>query len=170
MEDGGLLEEIYEGIAFLEDALGFLSPYAPTPPEVIDAIVSLARTVARPSDGRQLVVYEPGCGRGVAAKRLSEALGAYYVCLELDEGNAVEAREECRKSRVGHLVEVVQGDLRHFWLRRVDLVYAYLLSHAVRVLEENLRDTVIISLDYRGEREPVLEVNRSYHTLYVIRV
>lgn len=167
-----LLGEIYAAIAVLEDSLGFLSPYAPTPEQVMPRLVeTIDRLLASKVQGRQPVLYEPGCGRGVVAAKLAESLVSkpYYLCLELDEGNVEEARRTCHGRGVDYLVDIVQGDLRSFRPRRVDAVYAYLLPGAVKVLEEELpQGTIIVSLDYTGSKPPMEKYSIAYHEIYVI--
>ena len=159
-----------EALALFNEIQSYLAPYEPTPQEALEPIIDTLKKLLREANKRkQPIVYEPGCGKGIAASKIAPQLDAYYLCLEIDKNNVKKAREKCRDS--GYLVEVIQGDLASFYARRIDAVYAYLLPVAIELLEKVLEPgTPIVSLDYYGSLEPVEEIELKGGTLYIIRV
>ncbi|MET1100902.1 MAG: class I SAM-dependent methyltransferase [Pyrodictiaceae archaeon] len=167
--DEDIIQRLYSFLALVEESTGYLSPYAPTPRDVVDDVVRLIAGLIN-NETRQPILYEPGCGKAHVALELSKRLGGYTVCLEIDEELAKEAHRRVLSSKEV-LTEVVIGDLRYFNLRRLDLVYAYLLSYPVMLLEKLLpRGSRIVSLDYLGSKKPTTIVDLGYHKLYVIEI
>ncbi len=152
---------------------GSLSPYVPTLESYIPLMVDYAEALAAGrGSGRQPVYYEPGCGAGhVAAEAASR--GMHAVCLELDEGLALEA---ARRLRSSPNADVVVGDLSSFRPRRADVAYAYLLPRAVSALLKALEGlrVPIVSLDYPAEDEweeawRLAKLEVGYRHVYIYR-
>ncbi len=146
----------------------YVAPFVPTPPRVIRELKRLAQYLLRDAD-KQPIVYDGGCGNGIVAVALAEALQGYTICLELNTLRAEEAHATVRRRRVAHLVDVVVGDVLSFRLRRVSLAYTFLMpepmDHVAEVLPPG---AILVSLDFPTTRLPqVTAIDVGVHTLYV---
>ena len=146
----------------------YVAPFVPTPPRVLRELRRLVSYLLRDAH-RHPVLYDCGCGNGVAAAALAEAAQGYTVCLELNELRAYEALETVRRRRLDHLVDVVVGDVLSFKARRVDLAYAFLMPEPMDVLADVLpAGTVLVSLDFPTTRlREVTSISVGVHTLFV---
>jgi SAM-dependent methyltransferase len=79
--------------------------YVPTPPEVVDAMLTLGRVTARD------VVYDLGSGDGRIVITAAQKYGARGVGVELDRALVAEAVENADKAGVADRVAFRQGDL-----------------------------------------------------------
>jgi precorrin-6B methylase 2 len=95
-------------------------PYVPTPQEVVDAMLDLARV------GRNDVVYDLGCGDGrivvSAARRGARATG-----VDLNPVRLAEARTNARQAGVETRVTFKEGDLYQADVSPATVVTLYLL-------------------------------------------
>lgn len=121
--------------------------YVPTPPAVVDAMLSLAKV--GPTD----VVYDLGAGDGrivIAAVKAFHAARA--VGVELDPQRLQEARRNAEAQGVADRVQFIQGDLFEVDLSEATVVTLYLLPAINRRLEPRLRrlraGTRIVSHNY----------------------
>jgi precorrin-6B methylase 2 len=95
--------------------------YVPTPQEVVDGMLKLARV------GKNDVVYDLGCGDGrivVSAARL----GARAVGIDIDPIRIREATENIRVAGVGDRAKLIEGDLFATDISEATVVTLYLLS------------------------------------------
>lgn len=95
--------------------------YVPTPQEVVDGMLKLARV------GRNDVVYDLGCGDGrivVTAARM----GARAVGIDIDPIRIREATENIRVAGVGDRAKLIEGDLFATDISEATVVTLYLLS------------------------------------------
>ena len=83
-------------------------PWVPTNEEVIEKLVELLRESVRKL-GPGLFV-DIGCGDGRVAVAVARELQIPTLCVELKPELALRAKTRAERERVGHLVEVVQGD------------------------------------------------------------
>ncbi len=146
----------------------YVAPFVPTPPRVLRELRKLASYLLRDAD-RQPVLYDGGCGNGVVAIALASSVNGYTVCLELNELRAAEARENAWRRGLGHLVDVVVGDVLSFRLRRVTLAYAFLMPEPMDIVAEVLPEgAILVSLNFPTTRlREVTEIPVGIHTLYV---
>lgn len=101
-----------------------LAPYVPSPPEVVERMLSLAAVT------RTDVVYDLGSGDGripIAAARIHGARG---VGLEIDPRRIEESRANARAAGVDHLVDFRQQDVLTADVSPATVVTLYLLSSA----------------------------------------
>ena len=116
-------EMVWADEAFLEGA--GIKPgkdviYLPTPPMVVDKMIELANI--EPTD----VVYDLGTGDGRIAIAAAMKTGCKAVGYEIDPELVAIARENVRKSGVGHLVTIEQQDILELDYSDVDVVLMYL--------------------------------------------
>ncbi len=94
--------------------------YLPTPGHAVDAMLKLARVTAKD------VVYDLGSGDGRIPIAAARQHGARAVGVELDARMVELARCNIRAAKVGHLVEIRQGDLFKADLREATVVTLFL--------------------------------------------
>ena len=99
---------------------GQLAPFDPTPNEVVDRMLTLARL--KSSD----VVYDLGCGDGRIVIAAAKKYGVRAVGFEIDPGLAKLARENARHAGVEKLVEIRQQDFLTANLSPASVVTLYL--------------------------------------------
>lgn len=79
-------------------------PFVPTPPEVIDRMLEMARVK---SDD---VIYDLGSGDGRVLIRAAKRYGARGIGIEIDPDLVRTAQSNALKEKVDHLVEFRTGD------------------------------------------------------------
>jgi SAM-dependent methyltransferase len=82
------------------------APYMPTPQDVVDAMLAMARVTWRDT------VYDPGCGDGRFVITAARRYGARGVGIDIEAWCVEESRENARCAGVERLVTVVHGDAR----------------------------------------------------------
>jgi predicted O-methyltransferase YrrM len=126
-------------------------PAVPSAPEVVSAIVELARL------NKDKIIVDLGCGDGriaiAAAKNNARA-----VCVEVDLEMLGQARKAAAEAGVQDRIEFRQMDLRDFVrdgsnLARVDVVVLYLTPELNRRIAPDLR---------RGLRQSALVISHAY--------
>jgi SAM-dependent methyltransferase len=96
-------------------------PYVPTPQEVVDRMLGLARV------GRNDVVYDLGCGDGRIVVTAARRFGARGVGIDLNPERIAEARANAKKAGVDGRVELRVADLFETDLSPATVVTLYLL-------------------------------------------
>jgi SAM-dependent methyltransferase len=97
------------------------SPYVPTLPEIVDAMLKLADV--KSGD----LVVDLGCGDGRIVIAAAHKFGARARGMELNPELAREARENARKAGVADRVQIIEGDLFEADVRDATVVALYLL-------------------------------------------
>ena len=152
-----------------------LAPYVPTPPEVVDRMLTLARV------GPKDVVYDLGCGDGRIVIAAARKFGARGVGVDIDPARINESIANARKAGVEKLVTFRLQDAMQTDVSDATVVTLYLLSFAnvqLRpVLEKQLRPGArIVSHNFgMGNWEPeqvdsFTDANGGTRTLYLWRV
>jgi SAM-dependent methyltransferase len=80
-------------------------PYEPTPPEVVDVMVGLARLHAGD------VVYDLGCGDGRIVIAAVKTPGVRGVCVDIDPQRIEESRKNAQAAGVARRIEFRTQDL-----------------------------------------------------------
>lgn len=106
--------------------------YVPTPHEVVDRMLDLARV--RASD----VVYDLGCGDGRIVIAAAKKYGVRGVGVDLDPVRIREARANAKAAGVENLVTFKVGDLFQTDIREATVVTLYLLPELNRRLKPKL--------------------------------
>jgi SAM-dependent methyltransferase len=152
-----------------------LAPYVPTPPEVVDRMLSLARV------GPQDVVYDLGCGDGRIVIAAAKKYGARGVGVDIDPVRINESLANARKAGVEKLVTFKLQDAMQTDVSDATVVTLYLLSFAnvqLRpILEKQLKPGArIVSHNFgMGNWDPdrvdsFTDANGGTRTLYLWRM
>ena len=96
-------------------------PYVPTPQEVVDRMLALAKV------GMNDVLYDLGCGDGRIVVTAAKQLGARGTGIDIDPVRIAEAQDNARKAGVDKRVSFKVGDLFQTDLSDASVVTLYLL-------------------------------------------
>jgi SAM-dependent methyltransferase len=107
-------------------------PYVPTPQEVVDKMLEMAKVT------KNDVVYDLGCGDGRIVITAAQKYGARGVGIDLNPERIKEANENLKKSGVGNRVKFMQGDLFKSNFAEATVVTLYLLPQVNVALRPQL--------------------------------
>src|SRR5918993_4227958 len=96
--------------------------YVPTPPEVVDAMLALAKVSAKD------VVYDLGSGDGRIPIAAAEKYGARAVGIDINPERIKEANANLAKSKVRDKVQFLNQDLFETDISEATVVTLYLLE------------------------------------------
>lgn len=99
-----------------------LAPYVPTPEDVVDRMLQLARVT------KDDVVYDLGCGDGRIVVAAAKKYGARGVGVDIDPQRIAESEANARKAGVEHLVSFKLEDAMKVDVTPATVVTLYLLS------------------------------------------
>lgn len=99
-----------------------LAPYVATPQDVVDRMLTLART------SRSDVVYDIGCGDGRIVIAAAQKYGARGVGIDIDEGLIARARAAAEAAGVSQLVSFRVQDAMTVDVSDATVVTLYLLA------------------------------------------
>jgi hypothetical protein len=97
-----------------------LAPFVPTPDLIVDRMLEMAEL--EPGD----VLYDLGCGDGRIVARAAEDYGVHCVGVDIDPVRIAEATKRIRTAGLGHLVTLVQQDVKTFDISPATAVTIYL--------------------------------------------
>ena len=95
--------------------------YVPTPQEVVDKMLELARVK------KDDLVYDLGCGDGRIVVTAAKKYGCKAVGFDIDPERVKESLENVRKNKVGGLVRIKQEDMFTLDLSKANVITLYLL-------------------------------------------
>lgn len=101
-----------------------LAPYVPTPQEVVDRMLTLARVT------KDDVVYDLGCGDGRIPITAAQKYGARGVGVDIDPVRIAEANANARRAGVSHLVTFHLKDALTTDVSEATVITLYLLSQS----------------------------------------
>lgn len=96
-------------------------PYVPTRPEVVNAMLKLAKV------NKNDIVYDLGCGDGRIVITAAKNYGASGVGIDIDPERIKEANANAKEANVTGKVRFVQNDLFKSDFSRASVVTLYLL-------------------------------------------
>jgi precorrin-6B methylase 2 len=96
-------------------------PYVPTPQEVVDKMLDLAKV------GKNDVLYDLGCGDGRIVVTAAKNRGARGTGIDLDPARIAEAKENAKKAGVSDRANFRVGDLFKTDVSEATVVTLYLL-------------------------------------------
>jgi SAM-dependent methyltransferase len=96
-------------------------PYVPTPQEVVDRMLALARV------GKNDVVYDLGCGDGRIVVTAARQYGAHGVGIDINPERIAEARANAKKAGVSGRVDLRVANLFQTDMSPASVVTLYLL-------------------------------------------
>jgi SAM-dependent methyltransferase len=108
-------------------------PWVPTRPEVVTAMIELARV--RAGD----VVYDLGCGDGRIVIAAVKIRGVRGVCVDIDPELIVDSRRAAQAAGVADRIRFVRADLFEVPIREATVVMMYLLPDVNLRLRPRLR-------------------------------
>lgn len=148
-----------------------LAPSVPTPPNVVDRMLSAARLKAGDT------LYDLGSGDGRVLIAAAQKFGASAVGIEIDKEDVEASTRRIKELKLEDRVRVVEGDLMNVDLSGADVVTIYLLTKSNDLLrpmlEKQLKPgTRVVSHDYaiRGwqpVRVETVVAHKREHQLYV---
>jgi SAM-dependent methyltransferase len=109
-----------------------LAPYVPTPPDVVERMLSLAQVT------KTDVVYDLGSGDGRIVITAAKKYGARAVGIEIDPERVKEARRNARRAGVGRLATFRLEDALTANMADATVVTLYLLSSGNDLLKPAL--------------------------------
>ena len=156
-------------------APGQLAPFDPTPHEVVERMLALAKLK------KDDVVYDLGSGDGRIVIAAAKKYGVHAVGFEIDPGLAKLARENVRRAGVNKLVEIRQQDFLTANLSPASVVTLYLsydgnLAVRPQLLRQLKRDARVVSYTFdMGDWQPkIAETFRdsegNSHQLYLWQI
>ena len=140
--------------------------YVPTPPEVVDAMLAVAKVTAAD------VVYDLGSGDGRIPITAAQKYGARGVGIELDRDLVSEANRNARAAGVQDRVRFRQGDLFRQDLRPATVVTLFLspsvnLRLQSKLLRELRPGTRVVSHQFPiGDWTPLSEQEVAGRKIY----
>ncbi|HEX6324473.1 MAG TPA: methyltransferase domain-containing protein [Vicinamibacterales bacterium] len=139
--------------------------YVPTPPEVVEAMLRLAKV--GPND----VVYDLGSGDGRIVITAAQKFGARGIGFDIDPERIAEANANLAQAGVGDRVRFVQADLFEQDLSEATVITLYLLPSLNMKLRPTLwklkPGTRIVSHSFdMGDWQPEATENINGRTVY----
>ena len=107
-------------------------PYVPTPPEVVNKMLDMAKV--KSGD----VLYDLGCGDGRIVITAAKERGARGVGVDIDPQRIAEANENAKQAGVTDRVQFRQGDLFKADFSPATVVTLYLLPDINKKLRPQL--------------------------------
>ena len=141
--------------------------FVPTPPEVVDKMLELAKV------GKTDVLYDLGSGDGRIPVTAAKRFGIRATGIDIDPQRIAEANENARKNGVSHLVRFRQEDLFKADFREATVVTLYLLPDLnvklrPRLLAELKPGTRIVSHQFdMGTWQPERKLELNGRTIYL---
>jgi SAM-dependent methyltransferase len=146
-------------------------PYVPTPPEVVTAMLQLARV------GPDDVVYDLGSGDGRVVITAAKDFGARGMGVELQPDLVKQSNDLARKAGVSDRVRFVQQDLFLLDLKPATVVTLYLSTDLNERLRPRLQSQLrpgsrVVSHDFEirdwpSERMITVQSRDRLHRLYL---
>ncbi len=140
--------------------------FVPTPPQVVDRMLSVARV------GRGDVLYDLGCGDGRIVIEAAKRFGTRGVGIDIDPQRIAEARANARAAGVEHLVQFRNADLFETDFSEATVVTLYLLPSLnvklrPKLWKELRRGARVVSHDFdMGDWKPLQTHQLGNRTVY----
>jgi tRNA G37 N-methylase Trm5 len=148
------------------DGPGYDVPYVPTPQEVVDAMLELAKVTGAD------VVYDLGCGDGRVVITAAKVRGARGVGVDINPERIKEANRNATQAGVTGRVKFIEQDLFQADIHEATVVTMYLLPKVnLKLQPKLLKDlkpgTRIVSHAFdMGDWKPDREVDVNGSTIY----
>ncbi|MDP2915107.1 MAG: methyltransferase domain-containing protein [Candidatus Aminicenantes bacterium] len=138
--------DIWIGAHGREDAED-LAPFVPTPPEVVNKMLELAKA------DKDSVIYDIGCGDGRILVTAAKKYGSRGVGIDIDPVRIKESKANARESGVEKLVKFREEDATKTDISLATIVTLYLLSESNELLRPKLErelkpGTLIVTHNY----------------------
>jgi len=144
--DSNNLLDIWIGAHGREDAED-LAPFVPTPPEVVDKMLEMAKA------GQDSVIYDIGCGDGRIVVTAAKKYGSRGVGIDIDPVRIKESKTNAKENGVEQLVKFREEDATKTDISPATIVTTYLLPESNELLrpkfERELKPgTLIVTHNY----------------------
>ena len=145
-------------------------PYVPTENHVVQLMLDMAEVN---SDD---LLFDLGCGDGRIVVTAALQRGARGVGVDLDPARIADAMELASHSRVEHLVDFMEEDLRNVNLTQATVVTLYLLEHMnleikSKLLQELAPGTRIVSNSFAmGDWQPLKQTRYRHSNIYLWQI
>lgn len=142
-------------------------PYVPTPPEVVDAMLTAAKVT------KDDVVYDLGCGDGRIVIMAAKKYGATGIGVDLNPERIKEANENAVKDSVTDKVKFHVGDLFEFDFSKASVLTLYLLPQVnlklkPKILSEMKPGSRVVSHAFdMGDWQPEQKLEVDGRTVYM---
>jgi len=144
--DSNNLLDIWIGAHGREDAED-LAPFVPTPPEVVDKMLEMAKA------GQDSVIYDIGCGDGRIVVTAAKKYGSRGVGIDIDPVRIKESKANAKENGVEQLVKFREEDATKTDISPATIVTTYLLPESNELLrpkfERELKPgTLVVTHNY----------------------
>ena len=142
-------------------------PYVPTPTEVVDGMLQLAKV------NKNDVVYDLGCGDGRIVITAAKKFGATGIGVDLNPVRIKEAKENALEAEVEDKVTFHEGDLFEFDFSKASVLTLYLLPEVnlklmPKILSEMKPGSRVVSHAFdMGEWKPDRRANVDGNMIYL---
>jgi ribosomal protein L11 methylase PrmA len=142
-------------------------PYVPTPEQVVDAMLRLAKVTAGDT------VYDLGCGDGRIVITAAQNFGARGVGIDIDPQRIREANANAKTAGVADRVKFIEQDLFKADIRPASVVTLYLLTSIneklkPKLLKELKKGTRVVSHQFdMGPWKPVRKTRKGDRPIYL---
>ena len=142
-------------------------PYVPTPMEVVDAMLDLAKV------NRNDVVYDLGCGDGRIVITAAKKYGATGIGVDLNPERIEEANAHAKEKGVEKKVKFYEGNLFDFDFSKATVLTLYLLPDVnlklmPKILKEMKPGSRVVSHAFdMGDWKPDKQVSVDGRTVYL---
>jgi len=143
-------------------------PYVPTPQDVVDRMLALARV------GRNDIVYDLGCGDGRIVVTAARQFGAHGVGIDINPERIAEAKANAKKAGVDGRVDLRVANLFDTDLAPASVVTLYLLPNINARLRPQLWQQLRVgsrvvshAFDMGADWPPEQTVDASGRTIYM---
>lgn len=142
-------------------------PYVPTPMEVVDVMLDLAKV------NRSDVVYDLGCGDGRIVITAAKKYGATGIGVDLNPERIEEANAYAKKKGVEKKVKFYEGNLFDFDFSKATVLTLYLLPDVnlklmPKILKEMKPGSRVVSHAFdMGDWKPDNQVSVDGRTVYL---
>jgi protein-L-isoaspartate O-methyltransferase len=151
-----------------------LAPYVPSPYQVVDRMLELARI--KPSEK----VFDLGSGDGRVVITAAQKYDARATGIEISSRLVKSSQEEVKRLGLQNKVSIVHGDVFEADLREADVVILYLLRDSNNTLKPKLEKSLkagarVISHDYeiegwKPQLEEKIDAHRRGHRIFVYKM
>ena len=142
-------------------------PYVPTPTEVVEAMLNVAKV------GKNDVVYDLGCGDGRIVITAAKKYGATGIGVDLNPERIKEANQNAKDNKVTDKVSFYEGNLFDFDFSKANVLTLYLLPSVnlklkPKILNEMKPGSRVVSYAFdMGDWKPDQQLNVDGRTVYL---
>ena len=142
-------------------------PYVPTPMEVVEGMLKLAKV------GKNDVVYDLGCGDGRIVVTAAKKYGATGIGVDLNPERIKEANQNAKTNKVTSKVKFYKGNLFDFDFSKASVLTLYLLPEVnlklrPKILAEMKPGSRVVSHAFdMGDWKPEKQIQIDGRTVYL---